>query len=363
MSTTTADAWPQSGEAPSALPQYDFAAPPSRVDFFLDLLVRFAIDGVQRAITAPAERLKVLTTVEGELQRQGRLPASHGFEGVFGCVRRVWRREGGRGFFRGVGVDLVLSLPAGFVDSLSMSLVSRVVQAVVPASLSDTIGLPAALAITMGATALAVVVASPYFALRRSIMTNFMADIVAPPPSRAEAEAAVKPNRPLEVDEPTTEAAAKEAKEKANRSIEPECYLYGSATEATQSIYHRQGLRAFYRGALVDPILVMVYRGLYIGASLLIPSHLQEDHPYSIVAGLSLVSDVLMQPLEVVGRRLILTASDDTHPPYNGIIDCAKSIVREEGATGLWRGLRCRVAINAVGLVIRVILGNLYVHE
>ncbi|CCW67880.1 unnamed protein product [Phytomonas sp. Hart1] len=347
MPTTASDSrLQQTTPSDSPMPQYGL-----NTDVVLDVFVRFLIDLAQRLVMSPAERLKVLTAVEGELKRQGRIPSSTGFGGILACIRQVWRREGGLGFLRGVGADLVLSLPAGFVDSLSMTLVSMVVQAVVPRWVSESMGLSTAVAITIGATSLAVMVASPYFALRRSIMTNYLADVVAPPPSRTAAK------KGTAVEEKKHPKAMKE------NSTEENSYLYASAVETTQSIYRRQGLRAFYRGVLVDPILVIIYRGLYIGASMLIPQHLQEAHPYCIVSGLSLASDVTMQPFEVVSRRMILTASDDVHPPYDGMMDCIKSIVREEGTTGLWSGLRCRIAVNFVGLCIRMILGNFFMQQ
>ena len=44
-------------------------------------------------------------------------------------------------------------------------------------------------------------------------------------------------------------------------------------------------------------------------------------------------------PSDLIRRRLQLQNFDKSVPKYNGIIDCIKKIISNEGFTGLYRGL------------------------
>lgn len=71
---------------------------------------------------------------------------------------------------------------------------------------------------------------------------------------------------------------------------------------------------------------------------------------------MAIVADVLTQPLEVVSRRLVLTASDEKDERrYAGVMDCARTIVREEGVTALWSGLRFRLMVSVASIAIRTV--------
>ena len=322
---------------------YGSPYPLSPTDLVIDMAIRTVLDLIQRCLAAPIDRVMVLTAVEGELVRQGRLPAG-GFRGIRRLYQRIWRKEGARGLLRGVMADAVLTLPSGIVDNVATNAVFACLQRVIPISMADQMSTPVVVALSLAATSAAVWIATPYNAIRKTIMTNYSADIVAP-------VAGAKPENKERKEE--EEKDAKEAADGDDDEVE-EAYRYATATETARQIYQRKGWRGFYRGAAVEPVTVCVYRGLYLVASVLVSERLQLSYPYAVARGLAIVADVLTQPLEVVSRRLVLTASDDDETRrYRGILDCARTIVKEEGVTALWSGLRFRLVVSGASIAIR----------
>ncbi|KAG5483345.1 hypothetical protein LSCM1_04892 [Leishmania martiniquensis] len=320
-------------------------------DVALDILLRAVFDLFQRSIAAPIDRGMVLTAVEGELVRQGRLPAG-GFRGVKQMYGRLWRKEGLSGLLRGVVADAVLSLPSGLVDSFATNAVFVCLQRLIPVRMADQMGTPALVALSLVATSAAVWVATPYNAIRKTIMTNYMADIVAPAGCATCAACAGGEAVATTREGARRRADAEEAE--PDSPVQEEGYRYSTATETARQIYRRRGWSGFYRGAAVEPLTVCTYRGLYLIASVMVSERVQMAYPYAVARGLAIVADILTQPLEVVSRRLVLTASDEKDERrYAGVMDCAKAIVRNEGAAALWSGLRFRLMVSVASIAIR----------
>lgn len=297
-------------------------------DIVLDVALRTLFDFIQRAMAAPMDRVMLLTTIEGELICQGRLP-SEGFGGVWGCVQFIWRKEGVMGFFRGLGTDFALSLPSGLVDTLSVNAVFAVLQAALPAEIANSLSYAQVMIISTLATVASSIVALPYNALRKSIVTNYMGDIVGP----------IAANNG---------DGNNSRKDGSGGAVMAEGYRYASATEAARSILRRTGWRGFYRGALVDPALLVAYRSVYILSAAVIPPQLQEMYPGAVMRGMVSAAELTTQPLEVISRRLILTALEDSssssgNEGYTGPLDCAEKVVAKGGVTALWSGFAFRV--------------------
>ncbi|GET87128.1 ADP/ATP mitochondrial carrier-like protein [Leishmania tarentolae] len=324
----------------------------SGTDMVLDMLIRAVFDLLQRSMAAPIDRVMVLTAVEGELVRQGRLPPG-GFRGVGQLYSRLWRKEGLSGFLRGVMSDAVLTLPSGFVDSFATNAVFVCLQRMIPPRMADQMSTAVVVALSMVATSAAVCVATPYNAIRKTIMTNYMADIVAP---AGGAPCAVCAGPMAAAAKGGTDGKADTEEAGPVSPLQEEAYRYTTATETARQIYRRKGWSGFYRGAAVEPLTVCTYRGLYLIASAILSERVQMAYPYAVARGLAIVADIITQPLEVVSRRLVLTASDEKDEKrYAGVMDCARTIVREEGVTALWSGLRFRLMVSVASIGIRTL--------
>ncbi|RNF00267.1 ADP/ATP mitochondrial carrier protein [Trypanosoma rangeli] len=305
-------------------------------DVMIDMAASIFGVVLQRAVMAPSYRVTVLAAVEGELVREGRLPPT-GFGGIIGCVRRVYAKEGLRSFFRGFLTDAVLAVPSAMMEEMSSSLVSAAVEAMLPVDAVQNMPVWVYVVLSLTSTSTAVLLATPVTGLHNTIVTNYVGDIVAP---HADADAG-KANKNAK------EGNGVEEHEEATE----ESYKYDSATETAASIRKRCGFRGFYYGLGLDAMAVFMYRGTYYYGLQFLPVMLQEKYPYAVARSLAIVAGCITQPFEVISRRMQLTASSGKGR-YRNMVDCARTIVAEEGYRGLWAGLRARLLVTCVGMVV-----------
>lgn len=316
-------------------------------DIIIDLSLRGMLAVVRGAIAAPVQRILMLTACEGELVRQGRLP-TQGFGGIWACVRHVWQKEGAMGFLRGALVDVALELPCGIATVLATNLAFSLVKTGFPAEMTTVGTASYHLVFSLLAMPLSVLLATPMNAIRKCVVTNYIADIVAPDRrvpkmvKKCEKEPATAKGTPSEEDDYLGEA-----------------YRFSSATETARCIYRRHGLRGFYRGSLIDPLTMLSYRGTCMCLLLASSPDLISAYYYPFTRALEVLADFVTCPLEVIGRRMALTASveDESCPPYSGILDCAQRIVKEEGVSALWSGMKFRVQLTCFSIALHILFG------
>ncbi|KEG10043.1 putative ADP,ATP carrier protein 1, mitochondrial precursor, putative,ADP/ATP translocase 1 [Trypanosoma grayi] len=296
---------------------------PAAGEVIIDMIASLVGAFLQRAVMAPSYRITVLTAVEGELVREGRLPPT-GFGGIYACVKRIYTREGVLSFFRGFLTDAVFAVPSAVVEELSSSLVAGLIEGVIPVGFVQTMPMWLYVTISLASTSTAVLLATPLTGVHNTIVTNYVADIVAP----------------------TTE----EGKSTTEDEVE-EKYKYVSPTETAKDIRKRWGFRGFYNGVGLDAMAVFLYRGTYYYALQMLPLSLQENYPYAVARCLAIAAGCLTQPFEVISRRMQLTASSKTRR-YTSMVHCARTIVEEEGYSGLWAGLRARLLVTCVGMAV-----------
>ncbi|KAH9597794.1 Mitochondrial substrate/solute carrier [Trypanosoma melophagium] len=306
---------------------------PSAGEVIVDGMASFIASFMQWAMMAPAYRVTVLTAVEGELVREGRLPPT-GFGGIYNCVKRLYKKEGIRSFFRGFLADVLLAAPSALTEKITSSLVTEVL-ALLPTEFLQTMPPLMYVTISLVSTSTAVLLATPVTGLHNTIVTNYVGDIMAP------VEGEKNKNNGKEKDNSKEEEEENEEEE--------ESYKYRSPTEAAKDIHKRWGFRGFYRAFGLDSMAVFLYRGTYYYALHMLPVAIHEKYPFGVARSLAIVAGCITQPFEVVSRRMQLTASSKTNR-YRNMIDCARTIVKEEGYTALWSGLRARLLVTCVGM-------------
>ena len=129
---------------------------------------------------------------------------------------------------------------------------------------------------------------------------------------------------------------------------------------APGTIYRNEGLSGFFRG--LKPALLQTFpaAGLSFGFYYKFESILNPILPSSL---LSFVAGALsgtavkfcIHPLDVYKKRLIIQGFPDArkqsggrHAEYHGMIDCAVTMVREEGFKGMFKGLTPNVIKGAI---------------
>ncbi|ORC86279.1 putative ADP,ATP carrier protein 1, mitochondrial precursor, putative,ADP/ATP translocase 1 [Trypanosoma theileri] len=305
---------------------------PSTGEVIVDGLASFLGSFIQWAMMAPAYRVTVLTAVEGELVREGRLPPT-GFGGVYNCVKRIYKKEGIRSFFRGFLADVFLAAPSAVAEQITSSLVTEIL-ALLPNEFLQTMPPMMYVTISLLSTSTAVLLASPVTGLHNTIVTNYIGDIIAPDG--------------VEKDEKNEKVNGEDKEEDEEKK---ESYKYTSPTETAKDIRKRCGFGGFYRAFGLDSMAVFLYRGTYYYALHVLPTAVHERYPFAVARSLAIVAGFVTQPFEVVSRRMQLTASSKTHG-YKNMVDCARTIVTEEGYTALWSGLRARLLVTCVGMAV-----------
>lgn len=296
-------------------------------DFAVQMAIHTAFSFTRRAILSPLFRIAILMTTEGELVRQGRISPA-GFGGILGCVTRIYCTEGPLAFWRGLLSDAALAVPSSIAEELGTDLVNNSLHGVIAGRADDMsqIGL---LTVSLGATALLSQVTSVINDPIQTVMTCFMGDVAGPDDS------------------------------------ETPQFQFPGAWAATKAIYRSNGVSGFFRGVALNAVSSITYRGSYYYMLHLfftaLPREVQVKYGMWIARVTSLLAGFVAQPVEVVRRRLMLTAGGQKG--YTGVCDCVRTIVREEGMSGLWKGLKVRLLMTTAGFVVSLLTASGQVDE
>ncbi|XP_050211624.1 S-adenosylmethionine carrier 1, chloroplastic/mitochondrial-like [Mercurialis annua] len=123
---------------------------------------------------------------------------------------------------------------------------------------------------------------------------------------------------------------------------------FTSALVAVRVIATKEGLKGLYAGygALLlrdlpfDAIQFCIYEQLLMGYKLAVQRDLKDPEFALVGASAGAITAALTTPLDVVKTRLMLQGSSKQ---YNGVFDCFRTIVKEEGAHALLKGIVPRV--------------------
>jgi solute carrier family 25 folate transporter 32 len=128
---------------------------------------------------------------------------------------------------------------------------------------------------------------------------------------------------------------------------------YSGVADAVVQICRVEGYKALYKGFLPSFLGSVCAWGLYMWGYNLTRSVINSSFPNSptepskaqklsvnfvSAAAAGIISATLTNPLWLIKTRLQLQA-DAKSPRYSGVIHCARCIIKDEGAAGLFRGL------------------------
>lgn len=369
---------------------------------------------LERIVSTPVERVLILLTVEGELERQGRLPPG-GFSGVGGgilaCVRRVYSTEGLAGFYRGAVPAFLLALPAGFVDYAARQATLALFHLFLGRNFSERHSTPVVVAVSVSATAVSVALCALYNCPRATVLNNYMADVVGVASANNDDnndddghvdddddasngnDNNIRKNTKIAATGEEGAASGDNSSSGSDASRHAVKQRYTSAWGTLCGIYTDHSVAGFYRGALAAPITGVIFRWWYVLVSPTIMAFVDNGYRYNydiasiltfpVLIDISgTVISVLSKPIDIISRRMQLTAatasataatgSSDTNTttttntnnkeksaagndgPYSGLLDCGRSIVAQEGLSGLWAGARLRLIKGTVKAAVSI---------
>ncbi|XP_057529167.1 S-adenosylmethionine carrier 1, chloroplastic/mitochondrial [Amaranthus tricolor] len=129
---------------------------------------------------------------------------------------------------------------------------------------------------------------------------------------------------------------------------------FASAPDAVRLIVAKEGFKGLYAGYRsfllrdlpFDAIQFCLYEQLRIGYKLAAKRELNDPENAVIGAFAGALTGAITTPLDVIKTRLMIQGSANQ---YKGIVNCVKTIVREEGPPALLKGIGPRVLWIGIG--------------
>lgn len=129
---------------------------------------------------------------------------------------------------------------------------------------------------------------------------------------------------------------------------------FASAPNAVRLIVANEGFKGLYAGygsfllrdLPFDAIQFCIYEQIRIGYKLAAQRDLNDPENAIIGAFAGAITGAITTPLDVIKTRLMVQGSGNQ---YKGIVDCVRTIVREEGAPALLKGIGPRVLWIGIG--------------
>jgi len=260
--------------------------------------------GISKTAAAPIERVKLLVQNQDEMIKQGRLDKP--YNGVLDCTKRTLASEGVGPFWRGNLANVLRYFPTqalnfAFKDSIKAALKT-------PKEASY-------------ATKLAANVASGGLAGSLSLTVVYSLDFART-------------------------RLANDAKGKDGKR------QYNGLIDVYKKTLASDGIGGLYRGFVISCVGIFIYRGLYFGLyDTLKPMVLGPDAGVfvSFLLGwvVTVVSGLASYPIDTVRRRMMMTSGGAVK--YNGSIDCAKQILKNEGFMSMMKGAGANVLRGVAG--------------
>jgi len=113
------------------------------------------------------------------------------------------------------------------------------------------------------------------------------------------------------------------------------------------------GVAGLYRGFTISAVGIVIYRGLYFGiydsVKAILPRSIQDNFLVSFGLGFFVTNAAgfASYPIDTIRRRMMMTSGQAVK--YNGSIDCAKQIVKNEGVKSLFKGAGANILRAVAG--------------
>lgn len=113
------------------------------------------------------------------------------------------------------------------------------------------------------------------------------------------------------------------------------------------------GIAGLYRGFVISCVGIIVYRGLYFGiydsVKPIMPSNLRDNLGANFLLGwcITVGAGLASYPIDTIRRRMMMTSGEAVK--YNGSIDCARVILKNEGVKSFFKGAGANILRGVAG--------------
>jgi len=279
---------------------------------FTKFAVDFLMGGVSAAVSktaaAPIERVKLLIQNQDEMLKQGRL--DKGYKSIGECFSRTVKDEGFVALWRGNTANVIRYFPTQALNFAFKDQFKRMFAVPKTAPYWKTFGANIASGGLAGASSLFFVYSLDY---ARTRLAN----------------------------------DNKSAKKGGERQ-------FNGLLDVYKKTLKTDGIAGLYRGFVISAVGIVVYRGLYFGLyDSLKPIVLRGDLKDSLLAsfflgwGITIGAGLASYPIDTIRRRMMMTSGQAVK--YNGSMDCFKQILKNEGASSLFKGAGANILRAVAG--------------
>jgi len=276
-----------------------------QLGFFENFMLSGVAAGVSKTAAAPIERVKLLIQNQDEMIKQGRL--SEPYKGVIDCTQKVLKTEGVGPFWRGNLANVLRYFPT---QALNFAFKDKI---------KAMIGKPAK-------------DAPMWDKLGRNVLSGGCAG-------------SISLLFVYSLDFARTRLA-NDAKGKGGER------QYKGLVDVYSKTLKSDGIQGIYRGFVISCVGIFVYRGLYFGLYDTLKPVLIGENGSGLASFLlgwavTVFSGLCSYPIDTVRRRMMMTAGTGTK--YNGSIDCAQQILKNEGFMSMMKGAGANVLRGVAG--------------
>merc|ERR1712142_816933 len=112
------------------------------------------------------------------------------------------------------------------------------------------------------------------------------------------------------------------------------------------------GIGGLYRGFVISCVSIFIYRGMYFGLHDSLKPLVVGDGGSAMISFflgwvVTIVSGLMSYPIDTVRRRMMMTSGGGVK--YNGSIDCATQVLKNEGFMSMMKGAGANVLRGVAG--------------
>lgn len=279
----------------------------SELSFIENFMLSGVAAGTAKTATAPIERIKLLVQNQDEMIKQGRLDRP--YKGIVDCTQRTISSEGIASFWRGNLANVIRYFPTQALNF----------------AFKDTIKATFACPKDAGSIRkFGTNIASGGCAGSLSLMFVYTLDFART-------------------------RLANDAKTKGGER------QFNGLIDVYKKTIASDGIGGMYRGFVISCVGIFIYRGMYFGLYDSIKPMILGDKNNVLVSFalgwvVTTVAGLGGYPIDTVRRRMMMTAG--TGVKYNGSIDCARQVIKNEGVKSLFKGAGANVMRGMGGAAV-----------
>jgi solute carrier family 25 (adenine nucleotide translocator) protein 4/5/6/31 len=275
-----------------------------KLNFFENFMLSGVAAGVSKTAAAPIERVKLLVQNQDEMIKQGRLDKP--YNGVLDCTKRTLASEGITPFWRGNLANVLRYFPTQALNFAFKDTIKALFACPKDAPQWQKFSTNIASGGFAGSMSLTVVYSLDF---ARTRLAN--------------------------------DAKGKDGKRQYNGLID--VYKKTLATD---------GIAGLYRGFVISAVGIFIYRGMYFGLYDSLKPIVVGDGGSALVSfflgwSVTIVSGLASYPIDTIRRRMMMTSGGAVK--YNGSIDCAQQILKNEGFMSMMKGAGANVLRGVAG--------------